>query len=387
MKKVISRILVVLILISATLFMTSCEVKIINENQTNESIITSNSNIKNIILIIGDGMGVEHVSAGSLCENKEYAFTNWDYVNVNTDSVNTEGLGPVKTDSAAAGTALATGKLTVNGYIGKDYEKTDVTTILDEAKLYGKSTGIVTTDKLYGATPAAFSSHSDDRNSRAEIIKSQIKSGVNLLCGAYSSTCASYLDKIQTENYAYCTDYYSIDDTMTSDKAYWQLDLYGIDASIQLKQASLKAISFLNRDEDGFVLIIEQAHIDKYSHNNDFDGMVKSVKSLNDTVEAIIDWIGDRNDTAVLITSDHETGGLTVSKEARYAKSYEIDNRTIYYNFSTTSHTNSKVGLYTYGINVNYSMFNYYTSDHLIKNINVYDLMCEILKKEERPHD
>ena len=116
--------------------------------------------IKNIVLIIGDGMGLEHIAAGQLYVGKKFEFTNWQFTNVNTDSISTEGKGPVLTDSAAAGTALATGKLTVNSYVGKNHLGTNLPTILDNATKLNKSTGVVTTDALHGATPAAFSGHS-----------------------------------------------------------------------------------------------------------------------------------------------------------------------------------------------------------------------------------
>ena len=112
--------------------------------------------IKNIILIIGDGMGVEHISAGEIYEGKEYDFTNWKYVSSNTNS--TDSLGKmfnITTDSAAGGTALATGSLTVNYKVGKDRKGNDLYTILDYAAAQGKKTGIVTTDYITGATPAA----------------------------------------------------------------------------------------------------------------------------------------------------------------------------------------------------------------------------------------
>ncbi len=103
--------------------------------------------------------------------------------------------------------------------------------------------------------------------------------------------------------------------------------------------------------------------------------MVDSMISLNDTVEAILDWLGDRTDTAILITADHETGGLNVSCDKMFSKSFD----GIYYNWSSAGHTNSKVGLFVYGIEVDFSEFDYYSSQHIIKNIDVYNLMYNIL--------
>ena len=127
------------------------------------------STVKNVILIIGDGMGVEHISAAQMCTGEAFCFRDWQYASVNTDSVNEDGQGSVLTDSAAAATAMATGSLTVNGYVGKDSRGVDLSTVLDEARRLGKATGIVTTDALYGATPAAFSAHSFTRAFRNEV--------------------------------------------------------------------------------------------------------------------------------------------------------------------------------------------------------------------------
>jgi alkaline phosphatase len=331
-------------------------------------------------------MGLEHIAAGEMYTGADFKFTDWQRTSVNTDSVGTNGKGPVLTDSAAAGTALATGKLTVNSYIGKDHTGMDVLTIMDKAsKTYKKSTGVVTTDSLLGATPSAFSAHSTNRNDSATIFSTQVASGVDLLCGSTDSYCTSRKATIESNGYTYCDNFSKVKNTMSADKTYWQFDLAGATATVALCNVAVQAMNYLDQDTDGFVLMIEQAHIDKYSHSNDFDGMVKSVKSLNDTVEAVLAWIGERNDTAILITADHETGGLNVSSEARfnsrYSNSLAAGLDKIYYNWSSGNHTNSKVGLFVYGIEVDFSQFDYYSSHHLIKNTDVHNLMVDVLEK------
>ena len=334
--------------------------------------------IKNIILIIGDGMGIEHISAGELAAGKHYGFTDWQYTSVNTDSVNSSGKGPVMTDSAAGGTALASGELTVNGYVGKNYMGANTSTILDKALNLNKATGVVTTDTLYGATPGAFSAHNISRNNSQQIFESQLSSNINLLCGT-EDIITSNIPLIKGAGYEYCDEFGELEETYSFDKTYWQLPLAGASPEVRLCDVTVKALDYLNQDEDGFVLMIEQAHIDKYSHNNDFAGMVASMNSLNDTVEAILTWLGDRTDTAILITADHETGGLTVSSTEAFSKTYNTENGTIYYNWSTGNHTNSKVGLFVYGIRATFSDFHYYSSEHLIKNIDVFNLMYDVL--------
>lgn len=342
--------------------------------------------IKNLILIIGDGMGLDHIAGGALVYDKEYAFTNWDSVTVNTDSVNSNGYGAILTDSAAGGTALATGHLTVNGYIGKNHNGVDVQTILDYAKSLGKSTGVLTTDTLLGATPAAFSAHSRSRNNAQEIANSQIYSGVDLLGGANDSTCKSLVSKITAQGYYYVDEFNDIERAVRKEKTYWQFDMSKTDADVQLEHATYYALKMLSRNDEGFVLILEQAYIDKYSHSNDFENTMHSVNSLNNTVEVILEWMGNRTDTAVLITADHETGGLSVSaQKGAYTKSYvNKSGEVIYYDWSSTNHTKSKVGLFTYGITTpDYSKYSYYGSPFTIKNIDVFNLMKDILDNPE----
>lgn len=336
--------------------------------------------IKNIILIIGDGMGVEHIAAGEMTSGTDYAFTEWQYASVNTDSVDENGCAAVLTDSAAAGTALATGVLTINKQVGMDPAGNILPTILDYAKeTHGKATGVVTTDKLYGATPSAFSAHSVSRDSTSVLISSQLTSGVDLLCGTADPECAFRKLDIESNGYRYCSDLSQLDDTMDADKTYWQLDLAGAEASVELKDVTVKALDFLDQDEDGFVLMVEQAYIDKYSEKNDFSGMEKSVNSLNDTVNAVLEWVGSREDTVILITADHATGGLSVSTQPLYPESYETPHGTLYYNWETGSHTKDNVGLFIWGMEADLDQYPTFGSQHLIKNTDVYLLMKDIL--------
>ena len=349
--------------------------------------------IKNIILIIGDGMGLSHITAGQMMYQKTYGFTNWQFTTSNTDSVNSAGEISATTDSAAGGTALATGTLTKNYYVGKDHQGNDLQTILDLAKAKGKRTGIVTTDVLYGATPAAFSAHSLDREKTDEIIASQITSGVDFLCGHRNEKCSDQKTTIEANGYTYCRSLSKIDEAMNAEKIYSLLDLGGdydkaMNATVALKDAALHALTFLDRDEDGFALMIEQAHIDKASHQKHIQATTWAVNSLNDTVEAIMEWLGDRTDTAIVITADHETGGLSVSKEAYYTNSIQAlvanaegVNPLMYYHYSTTAHTSTKVGVFVYGIQADFAKYSYYSSAKTIKNINVYDLLADLIDK------
>ena len=269
--------------------------------------------IKNIILIIGDGMGPEHIEAGQIFENTTYGFTKWNGSYCNTDSLHSNGSVGKLTDSAASATALATGNLTFNGHLGIDADGKVLNTIMDFAKNADKSVGVVTTDYLYGATPSGFSAHSKDRNDSDTITRTQATSEVDFLCGLNSSFySAEHVELLEKNDYYYSNDLTDKDTIMSSEKVFLPVNIEnGKSDAAELKDVAELAIEYLDRDEDGFVLMIEQAHIDKYSHSNDIEGMLKRVESLNDTVEAVMEWMGERTDTAVIVTADHETGGLT----------------------------------------------------------------------------
>lgn len=396
------KILITLLLIIQTVVLSACNnFSVPSDNgqidlPNDSEVVELPNEIKNIILIIGDGMGLEHITAGQLASGEEFSFVNsddWQFAVVNTDSIKQSGRDTVTTDSAASGTALATGTLTVNKYVGKDRLGRDLTTVLDYAKSLGKSTGIVTTDTLHAATPAAFSAHSLNRDNTDEIILSQIDSGVDLLCGDANEASAKRLSQITEKGYAYCDNFSKIDSTMDAEKAYWQFYLGGHyskakGATVKLKNATVKALDFLDRNEEGFVLMIEQAHPDLFSHVNDLDGAIWGVNSLNDTVNAVIEWLGDRTDTAIIVTSDHETGGLSVTLNPIFEDHLPIKNKNgtvtnIYYKYLSTGHTDAKVGIFIYGIKADLANFSYYKNALVIKNTDLNALMKDILNRPE----
>lgn len=336
-------------------------------------------NIKNVILVIGDGMGFQHIEAGQLVGDKEFPFASWQSVLVNTNCLNLNGTSAsITTDSAAAATALATGTLTHAKCVGKDTHGNDLKTILDIAREQGKKTGIVTTDLLYGATPAGFSAHSERRSNTEEIITTQLQSDVNLLCATYSDDITDYSEQISKNGYQYC-DNYDNRNEVSAEKALCLFDLEGYGSTVPLCNATEFALDYLDNDK-GFVLIVEQAHVDKKSHENDFEGMTSAVNSLNDTVEKIMSWVGNRNDTAVLVTADHETGGLTVSETDTDGTAFTTaSGKMLYYNWADTSHTDSKVGLYYIGFTLKCENLPYFGEKDLIKNSDIFVIMEALL--------
>lgn len=335
-----------------------------------EITVKEGTNIGNIIYIIGDGMGFESIKGGELSTNTEFAFTKWPSYQANTNSLNDKGLDVLTTDSAAAGTALSSGTLTINGRIGRDIEKKDVETVFDVAKRVNKSVGIVTTDTINGATPAAFSAHSDSRDNSEEIIRSQANSELDLLIGNYSNLYDSNKSLFEQNRFAYSKD---LNNELLSKE---RLIINNENMSPYTETNSLKdsvqyAVDYLSKNTNGFALMIEQAHIDKSSHSNDFNNMARAAVELNRTIDYLINRFEGQSDTLIVVTADHETGGLKVSPDKDLKNIYSQGDISFSYEYSSTSHTKTYVPVY-----LNHDVFNFvYLDDNItcpvIKNMQI----------------
>lgn len=341
--------------------------------------------IRNIILVIGDGMGDAQILAGELAKGENFVFHDWQHTHSNTNSLDSSGQASKTTDSAAGATALATGTLTTNGKVARNTKDTDLVTIMDHAQSHGKATGVVSTDSMYGATPAGFSGHATDRDDSTGILYSQINSNIDLLCSNFSSKAMELKSQITGAGYDFCDFYSNIKKTMDSPKVYWQFNMAGSSPSQPLEKVVPSALEFLNKDPDGFVLMIEQGHIDKYCHSNEIEGAEICANSLNNTVAAILQWCEGRDDTAIIITADHETGGLSVSAEDIYNDRYfSKSGGSFYYQFTSEGHTNSPVSVYFYGFTAD--LMPYYLDDtnQVIKNTSVFAIMLDLLENPVR---
>lgn len=340
--------------------------------------------IRNIILIIGDGMGLEQIEAGELAKGEAFVFHDWQQTTANTNSLDSDGHATKVTDSAAGGTALATGTLTTNRFVGRDGDGKDLQTILDHAQTYGKATGVISTDSIHGATPSSFSGHASDREDTATILYTQLESGIDLLCANASSDAANMESFIKKAGYDYCTSFNKASESAQNEKVYWQFKMAGTSASDKLEKVVPVCLDFLAKDSDGFVVMIEQGHIDKYCHNNEIEGAQLMANSLNNTVEAILEWLGDRNDTAIIITADHETGALKVSPERDYIDSYSFNGNKFYYMFNSDGHSDTPVGVFVYGFEADFTPYYLDDTNTVIKNTSVFEIMLDLLENPVR---
>ena len=325
------------------------------------------SGIKNVILMIGDGMGPNHVKAAEIYKGSQLAIHSMPNQTYSlTRSANQE-----VTDSAAGATALATGVRTNNGHVGVDTEQKQLTTIMDVALQQGKRTGIVTTDVMSGATPMAFAGHCEDRHDDTRLLSSAARSGVNL----FVSTSNDATSKFEGYGYKNLQNVDAISDATNN----YVLGTYDITASaasqaadengVALDRVVSESIEYLSKDTDGFVLMAEGARIDKEAEKNNFEGMIQEMLAFDDAVQAALNWAKGRNDTVVIVTADHETGGLLLGDNATK------DNIDSQHFWSTHAHTGANVYCNVYGTDVDFLRYSSEGSAKEIKNADIFTMM------------
>ena len=244
----------------------------------------------NYIFLIGDGMGINHTKLPEKYDLERFEsdevdannFTDgehifYGYLFPNQGYARTHEIGGNVTDSAASATALATGYKTTNGRIGRDKDKNDLKSITEIVGDLGMSTAVMSTEGRKGATPAGFSAHADMRDMYDDIIATQ---------------------EVTKEKYGTIID---------CDYDYYT----GLGISYYMERVITNNLTELNKNEKGFFLMYEEAYIDKHSHNQEKEKATWAVFRFNQAIGLFMEFAFYNPDTMVLITADHETGGLS----------------------------------------------------------------------------
>ena len=369
------RICLISITMLALLFATSC-----NNN------VAEKPQVKNVIYLIGDGMGFGAVSSLLLSEDSVTGFEQAPVIGLSeTCSANN-----YVTDSPAGGTALACGIRTKNGYLGVDPEGKPLTSILRKAQAMGKRSGIVVNTVLTEATPAAFYAGVTSRSMSFDIAKQFTESGVDVAIGAGLEPFIKRPDSLDltatliNKGYDVHLDWKTVLGT-TSKKFVGILPMGDVhrrnesgnttagaadgaevclaaklaasseengdttrlsEPTVYLEKATAKALEVLSNDNrQGFFLMMESAIIDGYGHNNDSEGMIEEMKEFDNTLRQLVAYVNQHPETLLVVTADHETGGTGVSY-----KSYEVGSTTpVQLSFSTKGHTGTVVPVFAYG--------------------------------------
>lgn len=277
---------------------------------------------KNIIFMIGDGMGFEQVKAAGMYLNGQEGTLAFEAFPVKGE-VTTKSADSAVTDSAAAATAMATGVKVNNQVvsIALPGDGENLKTLTEFFKEYGKLTGILTNSYMNDATPACFSGHARKRGDFDELSRDMVKNvHPNLLFGGGCKGISVGL--LKEAGYAVATDLDSMGELSPGSK-YWA-GLFGTsmlpfekDGDYSrlphLSQMVGKALSLLD-NEKGFFLMIEGGLVDKAGHGNNLERNIGETLEFANAVKVVLEWAKDRKDTLLIVTADHETGGLTVVK-------------------------------------------------------------------------
>lgn len=285
--------------------------------------LDSDSKVKNIILMIGDGMGENIIKAAEIVKGDKLIMSglpNQTHVTTYSQSV-TSGEAEF-TDSAAAATALSTGVKTYNQCIGVDKDGNSLETICEFAQKYDMKTGLVDRHYVCHATPAGMAAHNSNRGNYVQILRDMAKTGVNVMFGGGEQY---YKNSNKTKNYINEKGYKFID----TEEQLLALDgsddkVLGMFAYENMKNAyreptlttmTSKALDLLDNDK-GFFLMVEGSNIDVCESEQDMKGTIEQMMAFDHTVDYVLNWAQQHQGTLVLVTADHETGGVQIPDNA-----------------------------------------------------------------------
>ncbi|WP_195988358.1 alkaline phosphatase [Clostridium sp. D53t1_180928_C8] len=296
--------------------------------------------VKKVIYLIADGMSDGILTAAKYYNDIQDGTLGNDKLamdDIRSGFVKTAWANGPITDSAPAGTALSSGYKANPGVVGLNTEGQPKATILEAAELNGLATGIIATSEITHATPAAFSSHVESRQDYNSIMKQQVYKDMEVVLGGgsvfFEATGGGKRDDgkdltedIKALGYDYVTNKSEMNES-DSDKL-WGLfaerDLaYDFDRVAEgneeepsLAEMTEKAIEVLEKDEEGFILMVEGSKIDWAAHANDPAGTIGDILAFDDAIKVALDYAKENQDTIVVVTTDHANSGFSIGNES-----------------------------------------------------------------------
>lgn len=304
--------------------------------------------VKNVILMIGDGMSLMHIYTAWAANRGKLWLENAQATGLSK----TWAVKKLVTDSGSGGTSLATGVKTVYHAVGVDPEGKPLTSLVDVAKELGKDAGMAVTCRLWDATPCDFCCHNIDRDKEEELVGDYPTSGVDFVFGGGAQKFTNRKDgrdifkELQKKGYHVSR---TLDDFFAYDKNSRIFAVpYDKDTPLPdergdlLARASMKGISLMNQNKNGFFMMIEGSQLDDYGHFNQLDLLMKETLDFDQTVGEVMKWAAKDGETLVVVTADHETGGLTLVNGNK-------DEGRVECCFSTKDHSGAMVPVYVFG--------------------------------------
>ena len=360
-KKILSvslAFIVVIIGVGTILFLQGGNKKASGDTQKEEAPVTEDGQSKNLIVLIGDGMGPAQITLSRLYGQKyldQSQLTLDDYL-VGSNSTfagdsSSAGQSGIVTDSAASGTAFATGNKTYNGAISVTNEEVakPVASIIEAAKEQGKATGLISTARITHATPAVYATHVRDRGNENAIATQYVTSGVDVLLGGGESYFTgdengSVFGETKREDgkdliLEFEENGYSIVhnksemENATGDRLVglfspshipYNIDRSDTDDIPTLSEQLEKALSILEENDNGFVIMLEGGRIDHAGHANDVHSVALETLEFDEAFKTAIEYAEKDGETSVIATADHETGGLSLGSRNTYDAYFDI---------------------------------------------------------------
>lgn len=355
MKKLISIVLVAIISVSCKPsgeeYNTSV-IEVQKESATPDMLpLVNDGEIKNVIFLIGDGTGFAQITAGQYALAGPEGRLHIQTMPV-TGIVETTSSDNLITDSAAGATAFSCGLKTYNGAIGVSPEGFTCKTILELAEEKGLSTGIISTSSITHATPASFASHVEKRSMQEDIAVDFLDSEVEVFLGGgvkwfsdeHRSDSLDLISQFEKAGYQYLQNKEELN-SASGDRLLGLFAKDGMERNEDEPSTALmteKALDILNKNDDGFFLMIEGSQIDWAGHANDTEYLVSEIKDFDAAVKKVLEFAQQDGETLVVLTADHETGGMTLQRALAEGDSLEI--------FWTSGyHTGTPVPLFAYG--------------------------------------
>jgi alkaline phosphatase len=308
---------------------------------------------RNIILFIGDGMGVAQLYAGMTVSTSTFFLEKFPY----SGFCKTYSADNYITDSAAGGTAIACGTKTNNGMIGVKPDNTSVRSIMEIAHVNGLATGVVSTSAVTHATPASFVAHNSGRGNYEDIAKDFLNGTLDLFIGGGENHFRSRKDgsdlsvNLKEQGFSVV---YTLEELKNTDSK----KIAGLLAKEHMPKASdgregaleemtRKAIETLSKNKDGFILMVEGSMIDWGAHEQNIDYVTSEMIDLDKAIGVAKEYADNNSNTLIVVTADHETGGLALTGGS-------MSEHKVTTKFSGGNHTGVMVPIFSYGPGAEY---------------------------------
>jgi len=296
--------------------------------------------VKQILLLIGDGNGLAQISSGIVANGGELTLTQLRTIGL----VKTQAADDFTTDSASGATAMATGQKANNRALGLNASGDSIPNLPYFLSQKGFKTGLVTNDELTGATPAAFYAHHPERDAAAAIASYLPTSALNLVVGGGGKHFKK--EKLSQAGFTLVSDMQELSEVKGSRVAHFASEggMPSMEAGRGnfLSQAFLQASSYLGKGKSPFFLMLEAAKIDSGGHSNSPSTIVTELLDFDRAIAEAIRYADTHPGTLVLVTADHETGGVSIPQG-------DLGRREVELAFHSDDHTGILVPLFAYG--------------------------------------